>query len=223
MFKSKKREIVVEQREHARLAGMLAQMWGNDAFDSPRLPIASFIAGVCFHDRGYDALDTDPIPDVDEATWIEKQLRGAERSCKDADADLLVTFHVRRLLASKRSPARDAAVAKVEERISQRLPESSLSRAQLEWCDRITHLCDSIAFTFCFEQAEQGEVLVCPRWDSEETERIRYSVLGNGEVLVSPWPFSTPKFSRYVIAYQASGYPENREAVILPVHLRAGP
>ena len=39
MFRSKARPIVIPQYEHGRLAGTLAQHWGNDHFDRQQFQI----------------------------------------------------------------------------------------------------------------------------------------------------------------------------------------
>ena len=46
MFKSTQRPIVIPQSEHLKLAGALAQLWGNAEFELPPLPRLSVVAGI---------------------------------------------------------------------------------------------------------------------------------------------------------------------------------
>ncbi len=216
MFRSKKRPIIIPQREHARLAGMLAEMWGNEKFDLPAIPFHSFLAGVALHDSGYEPFDTAPIPDVDEESWLLAQRKGAELELCDVTADILVKLHVKRLVSFKQTPARIACAEDFERGIQQRLTQCPFSRAQLEWCDRITHFCDNLAFDFCFEEEKQGVVSLCPRWDSEETVEVRYEIKAEGQVGVTPWPFKSSGFHRFLIAYDAQSYPEKKRPTLMP-------
>jgi hypothetical protein len=69
MFVSKRRAIVVPQREHARLSGQLAAIWGNR--EVVRLPVDPTLLGlaVALHDRGYPPMDEISIGDVPLATY----------------------------------------------------------------------------------------------------------------------------------------------------------
>lgn len=220
MFRSKKRPLIVPQREHARLAGMLAEMWGNEHFDLPKIPFHSFLSGVALHDSGYEPFDTAPIPDVDETRWLAAQKRGAELELADATADILIKLHVKRLVSFKQTPARIAAAEAFEEQIQQRLSQSPYSREELEWCDRITHFCDNLAFDFCFEEEKSGSVSLSPKWSSTETLELKYEIKAEGEVIVSPWPFKSPAFHRFLIGYEAQSYPEKKQPILMPAQFR---
>jgi hypothetical protein len=200
---------------------MLAQMWGNSAFERPGIDFLSFVGGVTFHDCGYEAFDTAPIPDVEEQRWLDAQRRGAQRRLTDVEADILVKLHVKRLVSFKQTPARIACAEEIETLITARLVESSFSREQLEWCDRITHFCDNLAFDFCFEVVKSGSVTVCPRWGASEEIELTYHICEGGIVEVHPWPFSADSFSRFLIGYHLAGYPEQAEPLIVPLQIRS--
>ena len=43
MFISKKDQVIIPQSEHARLAAIIASLWGNKELQKPNLPEQSFI------------------------------------------------------------------------------------------------------------------------------------------------------------------------------------
>ena len=53
MFRSKTQNLIFPQAEHSRLAGTIANLWGNDDFDRPNFNFKSFVTGVTLHDVGY--------------------------------------------------------------------------------------------------------------------------------------------------------------------------
>ena len=61
MFKSTQRPIVIPQSEHLKLAGALAQLWGNAEFELPPLPRLSVVTGIALHDRAFGYLDDLPV------------------------------------------------------------------------------------------------------------------------------------------------------------------
>ncbi len=61
MFKSTQRPIVIPQSEHLKLAGALAQLWGNAEFELPPLPQLSVVTGIALHDRAFGYLDDLPV------------------------------------------------------------------------------------------------------------------------------------------------------------------
>jgi predicted transposase YbfD/YdcC len=82
MFISKQRPIVVPQWEHQKLAGTLALLWGNAAFERPPLPCESFLVGVGLHDRTYWTLtDSTVLRRVDpKGRWPELRCIGKVRA-----------------------------------------------------------------------------------------------------------------------------------------------
>ncbi len=222
MFRSRKRSLITPQREHARLAGMFAEMWGNENFELPQIPFHSLLSGIALHDCGYEPFDTAPIPDVDEERWLNAQRKGAALDLEDATADLLIKLHVKRLVSFKNTPARIACAKEIEEKILARLSDTSYSREQLEWCDRITHFCDNLAFDFCFEEEKTGCVEVPRVWGSSEETKVNYQILANGCVKVSPWPFKSRDFQRFIVGYDAEQYPAEKRPILLTISLSIG-
>ncbi len=219
MFRSKRRDVLIPQSEHARLAGALARIWGNDSFDTPAFDFEAFVTGVVFHDRGYPTIDVSEIGAVDELDWLELQKLGAEQEYSNPYVDLVVKFHVLRLLDYRPTPERQAYRQELEQTITQRLERYQLDRAQFEWADRITNFCDNLSFDFCFEVATSGALAVQTRRDDGSTVELKYQLDGTGGITVSPWPFSVDQLHGYIVGYRAKGYPEELEPVALKYQL----
>ncbi len=156
MFKSKLRPIVIPQFEHEKLVGTLALLWGNAAFDLPPVPFESFLTGIALHDRAYGHLDNLPISEASEADWLANTRKGFDMAWRDPLADAIAKMHLQRLASYGTSPARQAEAAAMMEEIAALAAEHGLDRALLARIDRITRLCDDIAFAFCFEVAGAG-------------------------------------------------------------------
>ncbi|HEX5688545.1 MAG TPA: hypothetical protein VFX76_01000, partial [Roseiflexaceae bacterium] len=84
--------------------------------------------------------------------------------------------------------------------------------------DRITNLCDRIAFDFCFEAPAEGDVSIFPRNDRDEQVKVRYR-MDDGVIQVDPWPFGVESHTGYLVGYQLEGYPARLEPVLVPYHL----
>jgi hypothetical protein len=215
MFKSKIRPVVISQYEHGRLSGIFASLWGNASFDRPALDFAAFIEGVAFHDWHYGLADSLSIGEAPEDEWLETVTRGVELRFDDALTDLVAKHHIRRLISSQRAGAA-ALLEKIEARISERLPETGLTRTQFEWADRITRFCDHLAFDFSFEQPLTNTLPVYARQDSLDKTPVTYAIRPNGEIVVEPWPFAAESFSGILTAFQLDGYPQSLSPVLVP-------
>jgi hypothetical protein len=221
MFKSKQRPIVVPQWEHGKLAGTLALLWGNAEFAPPPVPPDSFLAGIALHDRAYGHLDNLPIGEMTEATWFEVARRGFTTVWADPMADMIAKLHIQRLMSYGQTPARQALAAEMATAIAAQIEQHGLSAELLARIDRITRLCDDIAFNFCFEVPAEGAVEVFPQWEGERTVTVQHRV-ANGVITVDPWPFRVDSHTGYLVGYQREGYPEVLEPVMLRYTLLQG-
>jgi hypothetical protein len=194
MFRSTRRAIVFPQADHARLAGAVALAWRN----RPPLPFDSFVAGVAVHDRGYGEHDADDLETVAADRWLEIQRAGYAPRGDDPVVDLVVALHVRRLIDEPRDPP-------LEELLPGLLEAAGVDQATAGAADRVTEVCDRLAFAFCFEQPAEGEV-----------HGIAYAVDGRGAIRLDPWPLSVPRLVGIVPAFEAVGYPERLEPVVVP-------
>ncbi len=176
MFKSKQRPIAIPQWEHQKLAGTLALLWGNAEFERPPVPFESFLTGIGLHDRAYGPLDNLPIGGIPEEDWLALTRSGFEMSWADPVADLITKLHLKRLASYGSAPARQALTAEMAQAIQAKMERHSLAAATFERIDRITNLCDRIAFDFCFEVLAEGKVRIFSRNDRDEEVGVGYRV-----------------------------------------------
>jgi hypothetical protein len=219
MFRSKQRQIITPQSEHLKLVGTLAMLWGNKDFDFPPIERNSMIAGMGLHDRGYGYLDNSPIGGMTAEEWVPIARRGFDMPCSDAVADAIVKYHIRRLASNDPSEIRKALTVEFSHAIDEHLNRYNLSKTLFDSMDRITDLLDRLSFEFCFDAPASGSISIFPR-NGEKTEiNVQYHVQ-DGEISVTPWPFSVDEHKGYLVAYQMDGYPERLDPVILPYRLR---
>ena len=215
MFRSKHRQIITPQSEHLKLVGTLAMLWGNDQFDTPRIERNSMIAGMGLHDRGYGYLDNSPIGGMSAEEWLPIARRGFNMPCSDAVADAIVKYHIRRLASNDRSESRKALTVEFSQAIDKHLDQHHLSKTLFDRIDRITDLLDRLSFDFCFDAPASGSISIFPRNDENTEIAVQYHV-EDGEINVTPWPFSVDEHRGYLVAYQMDGYPERLDPLILP-------
>src|SRR5919197_1349713 len=158
MFRSKQRPIAIPQWEHQKLAGTLALLWGNAEFERPSVPFESFLTGIGLHDRAYGPLDNLPIGGIPEEEWLALTRSGFEMTWADPIADLITKLHLKRLASYGSAPARQALTAEMVQAIVAHIQRHDLDATLFERIDRITDLCDRIAFNFCSETPAEGEV-----------------------------------------------------------------
>jgi hypothetical protein len=207
VFRSRLRPVVYPQAEHARLAATIAAAWGNDAFERPPLPFTSFVHGVALHDRGYGELDADGIGEVPLARWLEIQQRSFAPTGEDAVVDLVAGLHVRRLVAWRRDDAARAVVATFDAALPGLYEAAGVPPAAAAAADRVTDLCDRLAFDLCAEEATDGAVEVLAARAGEPVTVV-YALDGRGGVTLDPWPLGVPWLTVVVGGFAADGYPQ---------------
>jgi hypothetical protein len=219
MFKSKRRPIVTPQSEHLKLVGTLAMLWGNDEFDTPPIDRVSMIAGMGLHDRGYGYLDNHSIGGMDDAEWFPIARRTFYMPCSDVVADTIVKYHFRRLASHDESAGRKTLTAEFSTALDEHLEVHNLSKKLFDRIDRITDLCDSLSFKFCFDVPASGEISMFPRNGEDKEVAVKYHV-EEGVINVNPWPFSVDSYQGYLVAYKLDGYPKALDPVILTYFLK---
>jgi hypothetical protein len=210
---------VFPQLEHARLAAAIALAWDDRVAPLP-LPLESFVAGVALHDRGYGEHDEDEIGAVPADRWLEIQRRGFTPLGDDAVIDLVVAMHVRRLVSHGVDDGTRAALAEMDEMLVTLREDARVSEEDAAAADRITDLCDRVAFDFCLEQPASGVVVVSGR--DGESIALAYELDGKGNVALDPWPLRTHPVTGTVLGYMAAGYPRRLEPVVTPFGLAPG-
>jgi hypothetical protein len=194
MFRSKRRDVVFPQMEHAALAAGIALNWR----DRPNVPFDSFIRGVALHDRGYGELDEDEIGGVEQERWLEIQRRGFGARNEDPIVDLIVSLHVARLVGDDDPSFRDG--------LPTLLDRAGVDEETAADADSITNVCDRISFDVCMEQREEGSL-----------REITYTYDGGNRVTVDPWPFAPDRFGVLLVGYRAGGYPRTLDRVVEPI------
>ncbi|HEY0738114.1 MAG TPA: DUF3891 family protein [Herpetosiphonaceae bacterium] len=218
MFKSKQRPIAIAQSEHQKLAGTLALLWGNTAFDRPAVPRMSLLAGIGLHDRAYGLLDNLPIGELPDEEWLALTRSGFEMTWADPIADLITKMHLKRLVSYGKSPAHQTMTEQMTQAIREQLLRHNLELTTFERIDRITNLCDRIAFDFCFEEPAEGAVRIFPRNNSQDQVEVWYHI-EDGTIQVDPWPFGLDSQAGYLVGYQLDGYPTVLEPTMAPYQL----
>jgi hypothetical protein len=201
MFRSTRRAIVFPQADHARLAGVLALAWRDRP---PGLGFESFVRGVADHDRGYGEHDDDEIGAVASERWVGIQRRSFAPRGEDHVVDLVAALHVRRLLSSRNDDHEREAYGEVDALVPSLVAAAGVTVAQAEAADRITNVCDRIAFDFCFEEPAEGEA-----------RGVAYAVDGRGAITLDPWPLAVERLVGLVPGYEAEGYPDRLVPVVV--------
>ena len=205
------------QAEHARLAGTIALAWGNDRFERPPVPFAAFVRGVALHDRGYDEFDADGIGEVPPERWFAIQLAGYEPRRDEPVADLIVALHLHRLVGN----VDRRALSRLSPSLSELAAAAGIDEADAAEADRVTDLCDRIAFDFCFEERRSGSVCVAAAHGADAIA-VTYAVDGDGGATLAPWPLAPAEVIGLVLGYRADGYPGVLDPVVVPFHIRPG-
>lgn len=223
MFKPKNRNLIITQREHARLAGNIAVYWGNENFNLPRIPLSSIVEGITFHQNGYDLLDTYPVKEMDEDTLIKVFERDFNVLMSNTEAELVDMFHQFRLvskrLATKPSEKFESLQKNFEAAIKNKLSHSKYEKRDFIWADRIINLCDRISFNFSFGEKITEIIPVYPKIGSEEKIEIKQSLMDKDTIELDNWPFSSKEIKSIVIAYKKEGYPKMLTPVLLEFKL----
>jgi Protein of unknown function (DUF3891) len=217
MFRSRRRPVLFPQAEHARLAGMIALAWGNDRFARPTLPFDSFVSGVTLHDRGYAQFDADGIGEVTADRWNAIQRASFTPRGEDPVVDLVVALHVHRLV----SRSEHAGLAAMTAALPELHHAAAVDESDAAEANRVTDLCDRIAFDFCVEEPTSGRVAVAPARGADPVT-VGYAVDGNGEITLDPWPLGSPSVSGIILGFRAEGYPDRLEPVVVSFHGRPG-
>ncbi|GAB1421773.1 hypothetical protein MASR2M15_19620 [Anaerolineales bacterium] len=206
------------QSEHGRLAGILASLWGNSQFDRPSLDRHSFITGVSFHDRGYGWFDNSPIGQVPLEEWFLNQERGIKEESGDPIVEMLVILHLKRLLSYNPGEKANQLIAKIDQKIENSLAKSSHSLEEFLWADRITQICDKMAFDFSFEADGDYEMACYRRQNQFDELPFKYQIK-DGRIQTDPWVFAVDDYSGFIYGFESDPYPEQKQAVVMPFHL----
>ena len=88
---------------------------------------------------------------------------------------------------------------------------ADLTRTAFERADTVTALCDMVSFRICLEEPTSFTQIV---WTETGHVEIAVTIDDKSHVTLAPWPLSVPELSTVVVAYEAGGYPGQREPVL---------
>jgi hypothetical protein len=163
------------------------------------------VAGVLWHDRGYPALDTDGIGEMEPKRWRAVMRAGFEPETADPVVDHIARMHIHRLT---QGAAPDVA-AELEPALAGSLVRSGLTADEASAADAVTELYDMVAFDFCLEEPATGSV-----------SGVAYEVDGEGGITLDPWPLALAELDGFIVAFLAEGYPDRPAPVIVPFSAR---
>jgi hypothetical protein len=127
---------------------------------------------------------------------------------------MVAKLHLQRLTSYGAASVRQAQAAAMADEIRAHAQRHGLDVTMFSRIDRITNLCDRIAFDFCFEAPTEGAVPIFARTTSSEEVMVRYRIEA-GVITADPWPFAVDWHTGYLVSYQLPGYPVTLEPVIL--------
>jgi hypothetical protein len=113
---------------------------------------------------------------------------------------------VRRLVSHGGHPA---ALAEMDARLPELHEAAGIDEETAAAADRVTELCDCLAFVFCFEEPASCAL-----------HGIAYELDGLGEIVLDPWPLDVAEQSGLILAFEAEGYPCRAEPVVVPFRTR---
>ncbi len=214
--------IIITHGEHARLAGLFAEAWGNAQFAPPE-PAPAAVAAVYCHDDGWAGRDAAPfltktgIPEaftrdlvgaysafeeIDLPNYL--RVRGeatAAVAAKNLHAAIIVSMHTVNLLteqadlATLRPEHRPLHAAFVEEqRTFQRETAAKLGLSQdsLEHAFRFLQCCDNLSLIACSAYPAERALRHTHPDRTGKLHTLLCRPAGNGVFIVSPSPFREP-------------------------------
>lgn len=221
MFRNESKGIVIPQQEHARLAGFLAMIWGNEKFSAPSIGLESLSIGIAHHHQGYGALDTIDFKKADPDQIVNILWADCQKTTWNVDADLVNLYHQLRLVDRRisrvgASPQLENLRSQIDKQMKQNLGDSIYKENDFLWADRITDICDRTAFLFCSGGLHEEDVPVYQNRAGQSTVTVKITV---GEtVKVRPWPFKVGPLHRDIVGYQESSYPHHLIPEMLEFH-----
>jgi hypothetical protein len=86
--------------------------------------------------------------------------------------------------------------------VPDRLADAGVDAGDAAAADEITNLCDTLSFSFCFEEPASGSV-----------GSFSYTMSADGSATLAPWPLGVPELTETVVGYRADGYPQRLDPV----------
>lgn len=207
MFIRPSDRLIIPQTEHLKLAGVIAEHWGNNTFQKPSIDHDAFVKGVTEHDAAYGQLDTLSITDMSQEARREILTKLIDQDLGNPTSNIVALCHVLRLIGE--DPSRNDLREQCLTRIDIEIEKTEYLHHDFAWADPITELCDNISFDFCLEEhtPAHGEVYRL-KTDTQAT-LITYTIVKN-TIMLDPWPLDTPRIEGSILGYEEEGYPKSK-------------
>ena len=200
--------ILISQVEHARLAGLLAGAWNDEAFAGRR---AEMVSAVDHHDDGWSAWEVAPKVDAQSGhplDFLETPLTDSLAIWRDSIAaaaskagplaGYMVSGHFSALLRSSsrlKDQAVNAALAddflrQQGEQQSAWLAASHIDRASADRAVGWLQLFDAISLWLCCAEGHEAETFDTP---TGQSLAFRPQQADAHDLRVLPWPFEPPR------------------------------
>ncbi len=219
MFISK-RAIITPQFEHAKLAAVIASLWGNKQFHKPRLPHDSFVKGVLFHDRGFGEHDHYNLISLSKKERLHTLRQGILKESEDQISNILTILHIKRLIAMYPPSDMKEILSLLNISLSRKLKAVKISQEDFMFADAITEIADDIAFDFALGENSKGSVEIIQDINSRKKTKVHFSIKGS-VITMKPWPLSVDNYKGFIIGYERKGYPQQRKPHMISFILKS--
>jgi len=223
MFRNERLGVIIPQQEHARMAGHVALHWGNENFDKPKIGVEALVKGLTLHHMGYGPNDTLDFTSLNDEELLKVYENDTQVSLGDTDAELVNLFHHLRLVRNRNEKTPTEAFLdlqkEIETTIETKLTQSKFTKADFDWTNKITHLCDRIAFNFSMGKMKEPSIGICSRVGSNDAVAVVHDV-DVETITLHPWPFSVKSFKGFVIAYESKDYPHSLSPVLMEYEVK---
>lgn len=216
MFISQRTNLIYPQSEHVALATVIAKHWGNDHFEKPPVPAASFIKAVADHDNGYGHYDTSAVGEQTEENLVKLWKRSTDQVLNDPYAEIIIKRHFMRLAAYYTNDASFPRIHAFHDLLAREVAElyknNNLTAHIFDVTDTVMNACDAISFSFCREETVVRELEVFHNATGDEKTRISFSINQNHAIIINPYPLDEAIITGTITAYDKTDYP----TILLP-------
>lgn len=223
IYQAKKCRVVIPQRNHAHLASQIAEYWGNNSFELPKIPLETIVKGIAFHQNGYEPFDTISVKELTGDALAQILKRDFYYEMGDIEAELISMFHQHRLvqviLSNRASEEFLDLEMEFDHEIHKKLQSSKYDKTAFIWSNRITHLCDKLSFNFCIGNKVEETVPLFRKVSDELSIDSHHSLFDTDKMKLKPWPFSSESIKLNVVGYKSEKYPEQLDPVLLRLEL----
>jgi hypothetical protein len=207
--------ILIDQSDHAKLSGLFAAQWGNDAFEAPH-PWQSAVRAAMFHDAGWYAYETAPrlLPNGRPMGFTQVPLNDETLAAYQWATDWMVAIdpYAGALMRKHRNGIYlgryDAMVHPVIRQLDQtsalkafverneaarKREEAALDGAEFAVNYQLLQVWDFLSLYFCMRPPRADYIEPVPYGYGKGGVRMDLQPRDGGKVMVTPWPFKVDR------------------------------